>query len=69
MSVDPSDSGAFSFGVQELARAENRDSAARNASLNPTPPKAPKPAVGGFDPYNSTGGFDRTNAWKRIRKR
>ena len=69
MSVDASDSGAFSFGVQELARAENRDFAARNASLHPAPTKPPKPAVGGFDPYNSTGGFDRTNAWKRIRKR
>jgi hypothetical protein len=69
MSVDASDSGAFSFGVKELAHAENRDSAARNASLNPTPPQAPESAVGGFDPYNSTGGFDRTNAWKRIRKR
>lgn len=69
MSVDSSDSGAFSFGVQELARAESRDPATRNDSVKSAPLKAPKPTLGGFDPYNSTGGFDRKNAWNRIRKR
>lgn len=69
MSVETSDSGVFSFGVQELARAESHDVAARTASLKQAEPKAPKPTLGGFDPYNSTGGFDRKNAWNRIRKR
>jgi hypothetical protein len=69
MSVDASDSGAFSFGVQELARAADREPALRKPLVNPTRPKASTPAAGGFDPYNSTGGFDRANAWKRIRKR
>jgi hypothetical protein len=26
-------------------------------------------AGGGFDPYNSTGGFDRRQAWERVQKR
>jgi hypothetical protein len=59
----------FSFGVQELARAANRDAGEHRAAVNSTQPKTPKPALGGFDPYNSTGGFDRKNAWNRIRKR
>ena len=28
-----------------------------------------KPQVSGFDPYNSSGGIERHNAWNRIRKR
>lgn len=69
MSVDASDSGAFSFGVRELAHAQARAADARHPPLKPSPPKDSKPAPGGFDPYNSTGGFDRKNAWNRIRKR
>jgi len=77
-----SDDDSFSFGLAELrraaaARARPAEAAApaRNAvrdararpmtnslDLMKTPP-------GGFDPYNSTGGFDRNNAWNRIRKR
>ena len=68
MSVETSDSGVFSFGVQELAQAAHRDVIEHHANVIPAKPKTPKPA-GGFDPYNSTGGFDRKNAWNRIRKR
>ena len=69
MSVNASDSGVFSFGVQELARAADRELAARTVTPVGTQPKVRTPAIGGFDPYNSTGGFDRRNAWNRIRKR
>lgn len=55
----------FSFGVRELQRA---DLAQRTES----PPTRPEPADQrhrGFDPYNSTGSFDRSLGWSRIRKR
>lgn len=29
----------------------------------------PRDAGGGFDPYNSSGGFDRRKNWERIGKR
>ena len=68
-SVNASDSGAFSFGVAELAQAARREPVASSPITMKPPPKLREIAVSGFDPYNSTGGFDRKNAWNRIRKR
>jgi hypothetical protein len=55
----------FSFAVNEL----------QQASSAPTPrvaASAPLQVVHenrGFDPYNTTGGFDRKNNWSRVGKR
>ena len=68
-----SDEESFSFGLAELRRAANAGSEAARAAARARPVAQPlkvvKPQVSGFDPYNSTGGFERTNAWNRIRKR
>jgi len=67
------DEESFSFGLEELRRATGANAAAA-ATTNARHPAAARlqvarPPIGGFDPYNSTGGFDRNNAWSRIRKR
>lgn len=55
----------FSFGMQELRRAR--------AAKDPASLELTQPARGGeargFDPYNSSGSFDRRKNWERIRKR
>jgi len=64
---------SFSFGLAELRRAAEAGAAAAStaSARQPAAPRlqAAKAPSGGFDPYNSTGGFDRHNAWSRIRKR
>jgi hypothetical protein len=45
--------------AQEQLTAPVLDSAAAN----------PRDAGGGFDPYNSSGGFDRRKNWTRVGKR
>ncbi len=45
--------------AQEELAAPVIDSAAPN----------PRDAGGGFDPYNSSGGFDRRNDWVRVGRR
>jgi hypothetical protein len=54
----------FSFGERELRQAERM----RNLALEESAPK-PKSAGGGFDPYNTSGGFDRKKNWARVGKR
>ena len=54
----------FSFALAELRGASTRLSPKNAIRL-----KVEKHPPGGFDPYNSTGGFDRNNAWTRVRKR
>jgi hypothetical protein len=54
----------FTFAVRELRQAK----AAPDLAL------APGPKKGGFndqgsDPYNTSGGFDRTKNWTRVGKR
>ncbi len=60
------DSDNFTFGTRELRQAQNakRDSRV----IQPAAPN-PRDAGGGFDPYNSSGGFDRRNNWIRVGKR
>jgi hypothetical protein len=78
-----SDDESFSFGLAELRRAAALRSSASpapapvsaaaardpRARTQARPLDVMKPQVAGFDPYNSTGGFDRHSAWSRIRKR
>ena len=58
---------AFSFAVSELRRAKRTQQAALfgvdAASLKVVNEKP------GFDPYNTSGSFDRKNNWSRIGKR
>ncbi len=59
------DDEKFSFALAEL-RAPAFPPAAPRKALRLAVTKHPP---GGFDPYNSTGGFDRSKAWTRVRKR
>ena len=54
----------FSFGARELRQAN----AARELKVDDAPIKATN-GKRGFDPYNTTGGFDRTKNWSRVSKR
>ena len=63
------DNSGFSFGVRELQQVEMRQvEAARPLTLDPGPKKASYNEQGS-DPYNSTGSFDLTRSWLRVRKR
>jgi hypothetical protein len=63
------DNSSFSFGVRELQQVELQQfEAAQPLTLDPGPKKAPY-NVQGSDPYNSTGSFDLTKSWLRVRKR
>jgi hypothetical protein len=54
----------FSFAVRELRQAR----VAQNLTLEPGPKKASYKDLGS-DPYNTSGGFDRTKNWTRVGKR
>jgi hypothetical protein len=56
----------FSYGVRELRQS----TAARELRVENTPIKA-KAANDqrGFDPYNTSGSFDRKKNWARVGKR
>jgi hypothetical protein len=54
----------FSFGVRELRQAN----AAPKLSVEDAPLKAANEKRG-FDPYNTSGSFDRTKNWTRVGKR
>jgi len=56
----------FSYGVRELRDARR---AGRAASLEVADGSPPAEEARGFDPYNSSGSFDRRKNWERIRKR
>ena len=62
----PTEDTKFDFGTRELRQAERERAAAPVAE--PATPN-PRDAGGGFDPYNSSGGFDRRNNWTRVGKR
>jgi hypothetical protein len=57
---------ALSLGTPELRPAQNEKPA---APVIDTAAPNPRDAGGGFDPYNSSGGFDRRKNWERIGKR
>jgi hypothetical protein len=54
----------FSFGVSEVREAM----AARELRVEQTPRKAAGEKQG-FDPYNTSGSFDRKKNWMRVGKR
>jgi hypothetical protein len=53
----------FSYGVREM-----RQSAARELRVENAPRKAANDQRG-FDPYNTSGSFDRKKNWARVGKR
>jgi hypothetical protein len=57
----------YSFGTRELREAQR----AERLTLAEAPNKAPKPvaASAGFDPYNTSGSFDRRKHWERVGRR
>jgi len=62
------------FDVRALARAQTEQvpPTAQSLTLETAPPKADSKAdseMRGFDPYNTTGGFDRKKHWTQVRKR
>jgi len=64
----------FNFGVQELkqARAAHTQAAQAQTARGLTVERAPLKAANetrGFDPYNTSGSFDRKKHWERVRKR
>jgi hypothetical protein len=59
---------AFSFGVRELRQADLAAEITRELSLDTALPKAANENRG-FDPYNTTGSFDRKKNWTRVGKR
>jgi hypothetical protein len=54
----------FSFGVRELRQANT----AQKLSVDAAPLKAANENRG-FDPYNTSGSFDRKKNWMRVGKR
>jgi hypothetical protein len=54
----------ISFGVREMRQAN----AARKLSVEDAPLKAANEKRG-FDPYNTSGSFDRKKNWTRVGKR
>ena len=54
----------FSFGVRELRQANT----AQKLSVDVAPLKAANENRG-FDPYNTSGSFDRKKNWMRVGKR
>jgi hypothetical protein len=69
----PHEEPNFSFGTRELREAQKQreEPAAAPATPQAEDTAAPNPrdAGGGFDPYNSSGGFDRRKNWARVGKR
>ena len=56
---------AFSFGVRELKQAN----AAQELSVDDAAPPKVVSENRGFDPYNTSGSFDRTKNWARVGRR
>ena len=56
----------FSFATRELREA--RRAATPAVAEDPQKPKNAD-AGGGFDPYNTSGSFDRRKHWERVGKR
>jgi hypothetical protein len=54
----------FNFGTRELREAQR----AKSLELE-QPARKQKDDGGGFDPYNTSGSFDRKKHWERVGKR
>jgi hypothetical protein len=55
---------SFSYGVRELRQAN----VSQKLSMENAPPKTANEKRG-FDPYNTSGSFDRKKNWARVGKR
>ncbi len=68
----PVEKSDFTFGVSELRQAEQprRPIAITPASIQMVDRRRLKVIDDkqGFDPYNSSGSFDRSRAWERVGK-
>jgi hypothetical protein len=59
----------FNFGVRELKLAQIAQArSAQELAVESASPKAAN-ETRGFDPYNTSGSFDRKKHWERLRKR
>jgi hypothetical protein len=56
----------FNFGTRELREARRAEALAVEETSGQTKKAY---AGGGFDPYNSSGSFDRRKNWERVPKR
>jgi hypothetical protein len=65
----PNEEPKFSFGTRELRQAQREQREKLAAPAVDTAAPNPRDAGGGFDPYNSSGGFDRKKNWARVGKR
>jgi hypothetical protein len=63
----PREAPRFRLETRELHRAKSENPAAPVVVEAAAP--NPRDAGGGFDPYNSSGGFDRRKNWTRVGKR
>jgi hypothetical protein len=60
---------AFSYGVRELEQADAQQANVPQAlSMDSEQPKAANEKHG-FDPYNTSGSFDRKKHWVRVGRR
>ena len=62
----PHEAPKLGLGSRELREAQNEKPA--TPAIDAAAPN-PRDAGGGFDPYNSSGGFDRRKNWARVGKR
>jgi hypothetical protein len=58
----------LSFGVREIKVRSAQAAAAQALALADSPPRAANDTRG-FDPYNTSGSFDRKKNWTRVGKR
>jgi hypothetical protein len=62
---EAANSASFSFGTRELRRARRLS----KLELEAPAPKTKLNDGGGFDPYNTSGTFDRRKNWARVGRR
>jgi hypothetical protein len=59
----------FSFGVRELEQVQAAQRLGVQGLSLARPPRKSENGARGFDPYNTSGSFDRKKNWARVRKR
>jgi hypothetical protein len=64
----PQEEAKLSFATRELRQAQKQSEKPAAPAAEVAAPN-PRDAGGGFDPYNSSGGFDRRKNWERVGKR
>ncbi|MGO9512943.1 MAG: hypothetical protein ACLP2F_04795 [Steroidobacteraceae bacterium] len=59
----------FNFGVQELKQARAAQTQTAGGLTVDSASRKAANETRGFDPYNTSGSFDRKKHWERVRKR